>query len=98
MLSGTRAAASRACLRVCEWLFFSFSGLAVAMSMPSSGQHFLHDLRAGVGQRDRPRADVVVLVRVDAQRLVDGREEVAGANLPVGDAVARRVGLAVARP
>src|ERR1044071_6815886 len=56
------------------------------------------DRRAVLGrQRDRPQADVVVLLRVDADRLEDRRRHVAGTDLALRDRVAVGVTLAVDR-
>ena len=54
-------------------------------------------LGARIGQRHRARADVVVLLLIDAQSAVDGGEQLGGADLALGDAVALGVGLAVDR-
>src|SRR5215831_18116589 len=72
----------------------STSGIPPRRS-PLLRQCGLDRLAAFWRQRDRPRADVVVLLRVDADRLEDRRGHVAGADLAVGDRLAVGVSLAV---
>src|SRR5258705_12991412 len=63
-----------------------------------SGEDVLDRLGVGLGQRDRARADVVVLLMIDAQGAVDGGEQLGGADLAVDDGLALVVGPAVDRP
>src|SRR5262245_15382807 len=72
---------------------FSFSGF---VAIGTSGQDFLDRLRVRLRQRDRARADIVVLLVVDAEGAVNRCKELRGANLAVGDLVPRGVALAVA--